>query len=208
MNEPVDPSFEPAPARAGAGRLCSWLIGVWLAAGATFLFASSSPEAAPYADGAPAGFSGGFKEQSCDGCHFEAEVNTKPGEVALTGVPARFAGGEKYRLTVTLTRPGMKVGGFQLTTRFDDGAQAGTLEAAMGEEKRVAIALQSNVQYANQRRPGADPSAPDTATWTLVWTSPTVARPVTFHVAANAGDGDDSTRGDYIYTAAATSQPQ
>jgi hypothetical protein len=208
VNEPMAPFLAPAPARAGAGRFCSCLIAVWFATGATFLIGSVSPEAAPYADGAPAGFSGGFKEQSCDGCHFEAAVNTPPGQLGLAGVPARFVAGEKYPLTITLTRPGMKLAGFQLAARFEDGAQAGTLEGGTGEEKRVAIAVQESIQYANHRRPGADPIAPDTGRWTLVWTAPAAARPVTFHVAANAGDGDESTRGDYVYTAVVVSQPQ
>ena len=49
---------------------------------AALVLSTVAPDAAPrYADGAPPGFSGGFKEQSCDACHFEAEVNTRPGEV-------------------------------------------------------------------------------------------------------------------------------
>jgi hypothetical protein len=113
-------------------------------------------------------------------------------------------------VTVTLTRPGLKLGGFQLAARFEDGTQAGSLARGPGEENRLAIAIeaQGGVQYANQRRPGAEPSSTNTATWTLVWTAPAVARPVTFHVAANAADNDESTRGDYVYTAVAESKPQ
>ena len=174
------------------------------------LIRETSPvSATPYADGAPPGFSGGFKEQSCHACHFENEqVNAPPGRVSLTGVPERFVAGQQYPLTVTLTRPGMKLGGFQLAARFDDGTQAGTLARGAGEEKRLAIETQANVQYTNQRRPGADPAAPDTAKWTLVWTAPQARGTVTFHVAANAADNDDSVRGDYIYTAAVSARPE
>jgi hypothetical protein len=190
----------------GAGRLIASLSAVWFLA-AAFL-ANSSPAAARYADGAPPGFSGGFKEQSCDGCHFEHEPNTRPGEVALTGVPAQYVGGETYALTVTLTRPGMKLGGFQLAARFEDGTQAGTLQRGPGEDKRLAIETQGAVHYANQRRPGAELTGPDTVKWTLAWTAPSEMRPVTFHVAANAADNDESTRGDYVYTARAQSTPR
>jgi hypothetical protein len=217
-----------------AGRFWSLLIAVWFCGG-TLLVVTATPfhEAgshphrssgralgtapAPavahrtrigYADGAPPGFSGGFKEQSCDGCHFENEPNTGPGSLTLHGVPERFVGGHQYPLTVTLTRPGMKLGGFQLAARFEDGTQAGTIERGPGEDKRVAIETQGNVQYANQRRPGAELTGADTAQWTLVWTAPSGAGPVTFHVAANAADNDESTRGDYVFTTSAQSRGQ
>jgi len=218
-----------------AGRFCSLLIAAWFTGGTLFVitaapFHESAPDRrrpydrapgiagyavgdprrvhAGYADGAPPGFSGGFTEQSCDGCHFENEPNTGPGAVTLTGVPDMFVSGEKYPLTVTLTRPGMKLGGFQLAARFEDGTQAGTVERGPGEEKRVAIETQGNVQYANQRRAGAELTEPDTARWTLVWTAPAGARPVTFHVAANAADNDESTRGDYVFTTTTQSRGQ
>ena len=102
----------------------------------------------------------------------------------------------------------MKLGGFQLAARFEDGAQAGTLTRGTGEEKRMAIQVEGNVHYANQRRPGADPVSPDTATWMLIWTAPADARPVAFHVAANAADNDESARGDYVYTTTAVTRPR
>jgi hypothetical protein len=161
-----------------------------------------------YADGAPPGFSGGFGEDSCRACHFYAELNLAPGRLAIANVPERFVAGERYQLTITLTRPGMKLAGFQLSARFKDkGGQAGVLAAAAGEEKRVRIDVDSNVQYANQRREGGTAVAADTINWLVSWTAPTTTAPVVFHVAANAADGDESTRGDYIYTTSAESSP-
>jgi hypothetical protein len=176
----------------------------------TALVLSTVAPASPvrYADGAPPGFSGGFKEQSCHACHFSAEPNTKPGEVTLSGVPERFVAGQKYPVTVTLSRPGMVIGGFQLAARFEDGTQAGVLERGPGEEGRLAIEVESNVHYANQKRKGAEPTTPGTAKWTVVWTAPAGRMPVTFNVAANAADNDESARGDYIFTAVANSRPE
>jgi hypothetical protein len=176
---------------------------------AALLLALVSPvPISAYADGAPPGFSGGFKEESCHGCHFENEPNTPPGEVAITGLPERFAAGQRYPLTIRLSRPGMASAGFQLAARLDDGTQAGTLERGPDEDKRVAVEMAGGVQYANQRRPGAEPTAPGIAQWTLVWTAPAAARPVTFHLAGNAADKDESTRGDFVYTAVATIRPE
>jgi hypothetical protein len=169
---------------------------------ATFLTPSTSLSA--YADGAPPGFTGGFGESSCDACHFEHDINAKPGQLTVTGVPERYTPGAHYTLTITLVRPEMKIGGFQLAARMDgSGAQAGTLAPASGEEKRVAIDSASGIQYARQRREGAEPAPPGLVRWEVAWTAPAVPGAVQFDVAANAGDGDDAARGDYVYTAAA-----
>jgi hypothetical protein len=162
--------------------------------------------AAAYADGAPPGFSGGFGESSCDACHFEAAVNTPPGRVTLTGIPDRFVPGERYAITITLSRPGLTMGGFQLASRLDPGGtQAGMLAPGPGEEKRIKIES-GKIQYANQRQAGTDLAEPGIAQWTVLWTAPETPGIVRFHVAANAADKDEAARGDYIYTAAAASQ--
>jgi hypothetical protein len=172
------------------------------------LFVSVEPPVAGYAESAPPGFSGGFKEQSCHACHFHENLNSGPGRVAITGVPATFAARERYAITVTLTHPQMKLAGFQLTTRFQDGgAQAGTLAPGPGEEERIGIDAQGDVQYANQRRKGAALSAPETARWSLVWIAPETTDPVVFHVAANAANDDGTAEGDYIHTAAVDALP-
>jgi hypothetical protein len=159
-----------------------------------------------YPDGAPPGFSGGFKEESCHACHFSSEPNLSPGRVVVDGVPARFAAGEKYTVTVTLTRPGMKRAGFQLTARFkDSGAQAGTLAAGSADKSRVSIDAQSGIQYANQEK--EDAFAAEVTRWTIEWTAPSERAPVVFHVAANGADGDGSANGDLVYTTSVESAP-
>jgi hypothetical protein len=159
-----------------------------------------------YAGGAPPGFSGGFKEESCHACHFHAEPTTPPGGVAIDGVPARFAPGERYTLTITLRRPGMKLAGFQLAARFKDGgAQAGSLAPGAGDMSRVGVESQGGIQYAGQRKAGASPGASDASQWTVEWTAPGRGGPVVFYVSANAADGNDSADGDYVYTASVES---
>ena len=167
--------------------------------------------AAAYAEGAPPGFSGGFNEQSCHACHFHGEVNSGPERVALAGVPTRYVAGDAYRLTVTLRRPDMKLAGFQLTARYkDDGTQAGTLTVASGDDARVKVETQGDVQYVNQRKEGTALTEAHTARWSVLWTAPDApdaSRPVVFHVAANAGDGDGTAEGDYVETATVEAIP-
>jgi hypothetical protein len=161
-----------------------------------------------YVDGAPPGFSGGFKEDSCHACHFHAAPNSDPGRVTIDGVPTTFAPGERYSLIITLRRPGMKVAGFQLAARFaDSGAQAGTLAPDPGNALRTKVGTYDGVQYAGHTKAGASIGASDVASWTIVWTAPTGGGPVRFHVSANAADGNESAEGDFVYTAAAQSGP-
>jgi hypothetical protein len=179
------------------------------ASAALVLFASyAAPRASAYAEAAPPGFSGGFGEQSCHACHFHAAVNAAPGRVTIAGVPDRFAPGRRYPLTATLSRPGMKLAGLQLTARFKDGgAQAGALAPDEGEQDRVRVDVQSGVQYFNQRRRGTSLTSSDTASWKLIWTAPASGGAVVFHVATNAADGDETVEGDYVHTAAVESAP-
>jgi hypothetical protein len=181
----------------------AWVVAVLLAIG------PASRPAGAYAEGAPAGFSGGFGEQSCDGCHFDSPLNAKPGSLTIGGVPERFTAGERYTLTVTLSRPSMAIAGFQLAARFENGGtQAGSLAPAPGEEKRVKVETQTNVQYANQRVEGSAPEPPGTVKWSLVWTAPATGGAVLINAAANAADKDGRTRGDFVYTTVATSRSQ
>jgi hypothetical protein len=159
-----------------------------------------------YPEGAPPGFAGGFGEQSCHGCHFHAEPNSPPGRATLSGVPERFVGGQRYDLTVTVERPGMKLAGFQLTARAkNDGAQAGQFAASAADAERIGLEVQNNVQYVNQKKQGS--TSGEAVRWSLTWTAPHADQPVMFHLAANAADGDGSAEGDYVYTATLESSP-
>ncbi|MEX1259203.1 MAG: choice-of-anchor V domain-containing protein [Gemmatimonadota bacterium] len=159
-------------------------------------------------DEPPAGFSGGFGEQACDACHFSFDVNAMPGALQILGAPPRYAPGETYPLTLLLTRPGMAVGGVQLTARFEKGgAQAGSLMPAEGEASRLTVSSSFDIEYAQHLRTGTALVAADTARWTVLWTAPESGGAVQFNGAANAANQDDSQFGDYIYTAVEISGP-
>ena len=217
MNEcPAAPraqSTSPAPAKAGAGRF-KWVgnilvLSVLLSTGAMLAAlrnvdvaqARETAEGFAYRDGPPFGFSGGFGEDHCQACHNSEKLNANPGRVTIS-VPERYAPGKAYTVTVTLKRPGMRTGGFVLTSRFEnDSAQAGTLSLGDGQQGRIKIAKDRDVQYAYHSRAGTELTGTGVVRWTLRWTAPEGKRVVLFNVASNAANGDDSQSGDFIYTA-------
>jgi len=230
MNEaeaaPRAQSTSPAPAKAGAGRF-KWrrsrrsvvLPVMFLSTGALVVrghgsgleVAVAQAHATPgaslvYRDGPPAGFSGGFGEDHCQACHSGDKVNASPGRLTISA-PARYSAGKTYAVTITLKRPGMAIGGFQFTARFEEGgAQAGTLALADGQQDRVKVLTDRGVQYAYHSRPGSHLTAAGVVRWTLRWTAPAGSRAVLFNAAANAADGDDSQSGDFVYTSRARSR--
>src|SRR5688572_6221826 len=175
------------------------LAAAFLAAGMR-LVASHEPNG--YADGAPPGFSGGFREESCHACHFHETVNAASGKLAIEGLPEQFTPGQRYTLTITLTREGMKRAGFQLAARFtDDGTQAGTLMVGSSDVRRVKLENAGGVLYAGHNKTGSEITDGGKVRWSLDWIAPVGGRrAVTFSVAANAADGDERVDGDFIYT--------
>lgn len=213
-NPPTAGSKFPAPAKAGADHFMRrrsirvMLLLLPLAAGALLagaldvgvVPAHASAPAVAYRDGPPFGFSGGFGEDHCQACHNSEKLNVAPGRLTMS-TPERYAAGETYAVTITLSRPGMKIGGFQFTARFeDDSTQAGTMSLADGEQGRMKISVDRDVQYAYHRRPGTQLTGPDVIQWTLRWTAPEGKRVVIFNAAGNAANADEANSGDFIYT--------
>ena len=198
----------PAPPAGGAGRFgprtfCAALLGALLVA------AGPSPVNEPSRDVPPVGFSGGFGEDTCVACHFEADLNPIPGSLILEDVPERYVPGETYPIELVLTRPEVKIAGFEMTVRFEGrGAQAGSLAPGPGEAEHMNVSTSFDVQYAHHVRAGTDVVRADTARWSLVWTAPAGALGrVLFHAAANAANDDDSQFGDYIYSTSVAALP-
>jgi hypothetical protein len=156
-----------------------------------------------FRDQPPIAHTGGFGEPTCIACHFDGDINDSAGSLTIDGLPARYEPGRRYRLTVSVAHPGLKVAGFELSARYDAGSergrQAGTLSAT-DERASVTADSGSRVQYAHHLRSGTMPVPPGVGSWIVEWTAP--AAPlgsVVFHVAANASDDNDSPLGDYVF---------
>jgi hypothetical protein len=148
----------------------------------------------------PTARTGGFGEETCQSCHFHAEVDAGSGSLTLRGVPDRFEYGQRYVLTLIMTHPAMAVAGFQLSARFEDGAQAGSFAPTAFQSRSLAVSTDAGIQYVHHLLDGTAPAAPDTARWTILWTAPGSGGHVIFHAVGSAGDDDDSPLGDFVYT--------
>jgi hypothetical protein len=159
-------------------------------------------------DRPPTAHTGAFGEPTCQTCHFDSDLNAGAGRLLLQGVPERYVPGRVYRVTVLLVEAGLNAAGFQLTARFQDGHQAGSIGLAPHEQDRVDVTTHRNIQYAHHIYDGTLPVSADTARWVVLWTAPPDSpEPVVFSVVGNAADDDTSPLGDFIYTTSARSQP-
>lgn len=143
-------------------------------------------------------FTGGFGEESCHSCHFDHPLNDGEAALRLRGLPENYQPGQSYPVTVSLRREGLARGGFQLSARRPDSTQAGRFTL---DSPRLQFTKDlENVRYVQHTEEGTRPGEEGTIRWKLEWTAPDAESTVIFHLAANAGNGDESSFGDHIYT--------
>lgn len=143
-------------------------------------------------------FTGGFGEETCRSCHFDYPLNPKGGSLELEGVPDRYQPGQSYTLTVTLRREDLQLGGFQLTARHPDSTQAGRFEL---KSPRLQFTRGlAGVRYVQHSKKGTEPGEDGVIRWQVPWIAPESGREVHFNLAANAGNGDASAFGDFIFS--------
>ena len=175
-----------------------------LGALAALALAGASVAVPLFKTGPPPGHTGGFGEPTCRACHSDAGLNEPGGTLAVSGAPANYEPGRTYQLEVVLRRAGMLRAGFQLAARFADGAAPGTQagDLAPGDARSIVISdTVLRVRYIEHNLAGTALSD-GAGRWLIRWTAP--ASPggvVTFNVAGNAANDDDSPLGDFIYTA-------
>lgn len=158
-----------------------------------------------YRDGPPPGFTGGFGGMDCSTCHGDNPVDAPGGTLTVNGLPDQYQPGAAYQVTVRVEREDLRAGGFQIAARFSEesaGQQAGSWQIV---DERVQVTKggrDNTVEFASQTEAGAAAEAAGANSWMLEWTAPPAdrARPVVFHVAANAANDDASALGDWIYT--------
>lgn len=143
-------------------------------------------------------FTGGFGEQTCHSCHFDYDINPEGGGVTIRGVEDTYKPGNRYEITVTVKSERLEVGGFQLTSRFENGTQAGEFDWD-SERLMFTSSVTGKIQYLQHSAEGTAPTSENEASWTFTWQAPDDNRCIIFNLAANAGNFDDSSFGDWIY---------
>lgn len=143
---------------------------------------------------------GGFGEMTCHqtGCHVSFELNAGKakglGDLVISGLPTQYEPGRVYPIKLAVTHTeGRGYWGFQLAARVKDtGAQAGELKPIDGGTQMVD---EKGIQYIEHTLNGIAAN-----TFEFNWVAPaSPAGEVIVHASGNAGDGDDSPEGDYIY---------
>jgi hypothetical protein len=172
---------------------------------AGFLGSRFGPEmAGASAQGPAASHTNAPGEGNCTACHTDFALNSGPGAVTISGVPANYRAGQSIPLTVTATDPNAVVFGFQMTAVDSQGRAAGTFSFAPAVPQPLqtvfGIVNGNQRQYIEHTIDGIVPTMFGTKSWNFTWTAP--ARRVgkiSFHAANNAANSDGNTSGDYIY---------
>lgn len=144
-------------------------------------------------------FTGGFGEETCRSCHFDYDLNMEGGSLLVQGFDGSYEPGEKRAVAVTVSSERIEIGGFQMTTRFEDGTQAGSFEWD-GDRLMFTPEVSGEVQYIQHSEKGIHPAdGREKVSWSFNWIAPESGEAVIINVAANAGNYDDSSFGDWIY---------
>lgn len=164
-----------------------------------------------YADGPPAGHTGGFGEPTCIQCHADQLSDDSRLVIAIAGLPDGHIEGQEYELTMIVAHPEMKAGGFQASVRYHSGErtgrQAGRIASPHNKDQFRpvrTVADSTGVTYVSH----VFPVEGDSVVWSVLWTAPKTLDPVIFHIAANASNRDDSEFGDRVGSASFVSMPR
>jgi hypothetical protein len=143
-------------------------------------------------------FTGGFNEPSCHSCHFDYDLNKSEGNLSITGIESIITPSLKIQINVSVTRPDLGKAGFQITSRYDDGTQAGHFQ--LNENVSLTPNTPGDIAYLQHAVGNVEPSV-SKKTWSFIWTAPDTIKSdsIIFNIAANAANGDASEFGDWIY---------
>lgn len=172
---------------------------------AGLLFAATNPVSEKhgnaYPEELPGTFTGGFGEDSCHSCHFDYPLNPDDGSLSLVGFPKQYEPGKAYIFAITLSREKLGQGGFQLSSRFEDGSQAGSFELNSEHLSFTETEKNATIQYIQHSLKGSKVNNQTSIRWKVKWEAPdSAAGNIIFNIAANAANGDASAFGDFIYT--------
>lgn len=145
-------------------------------------------------------FTGGFGEKTCHSCHFDYDLNWGEGSLSISGVPDNTEAGTWYVIEIEVERPGLGKAGFQLSSRFPNGSQAGHFEISDNERLMLTKHIPDSLQYVQHSEKGTAVTKKNASQWAVMWKAPSsIPESIIFNISANAANGDESEFGDWIY---------
>lgn len=172
----------------------------------SFFFILPAGRVGADSDVPPSGRTGAPGESSCTSCHSTFALNSGPGVLSITGLPASYSLNQTITVTVRIQQASRARYGFEVTALDETNSRAGTLVVTDSNRTASIIGTVSGKQrsYIGQTSSGAQPTVTGEDSWSFNWTAPAAgAGKVTFYVSAVAGNGSGSSN-DYCYTASAS----
>jgi uncharacterized protein (TIGR03437 family) len=149
-------------------------------------------------------------EPACNICHQSFPLNSGPGVLTISGLPATYMPNQEITVTVTLAQADRGRYGFQAQVLDNQGLKAGELVVTDMARTQLMDGVGNFVgrQYIEHTLPGVSPNGTNQNSWSFTWKAPaqSVGR-VTFYVAGNAANNSNTNLGDYIYTTSQSLQP-
>jgi hypothetical protein len=147
-------------------------------------------------------------EANCTACHGDFPVNSGPGNLIISGLPANYRPNQQIPVTVTINEQNAVTFGFQLTALDSLGRKVGTftLPAQTPPELQIVQGLVNGEprDYVEHTVNGVIPTEFDTKSWSFTFTAPPErVGKISFYAAGNAANSDGVPSGDHIYTISA-----
>ena len=144
-------------------------------------------------------------ETNCTSCHVNQPVNSGPGNVTITGLPANYLPNQQIPITVTVNQEDAVIFGFQMTAIDNLGRKVGTytLPAQVPPQTQLRNGTVGGNQreYVEHTVDGTIPSTFGTKSWTFTWKAPAQrVGKVGFYASGNGANSDGGQGGDLIYT--------
>lgn len=185
------------------------LLAGFLVVHATVAGTSAKLHGKAYPEKLPGTFTGGFGEETCHSCHFDYPLNPGEGSLEVKGIPDSYAADNIYTFVISLHRKELGRAGFQISSRFEDGRQAGSFYIGADSSNLMFTDVNTKVQYLQHSEEGSKTRSQSEHKWTIRWHAPeTNGESILFNVAANAGNGDASEFGDFIFAMEKKVAPQ
>ncbi len=167
---------------------------------ATFSVVWSKSDSSTYPGHLTGTFTGGFGEKTCHSCHFDYNLNWEEGNLSITGIPEIVKPGLSYEFEISVERENLGKAGFQLSSRFKNGTQAGSFQIKENERIMFSQMVPDSLQYIQHSPKGTEILTDNSARWIVRWKAPnSISDSIIFNITANAANGDESEFGDWIY---------